>query len=189
MKKQFIFGYGSLVHRGTHAYRRTFRANLKGWRREWRHTTLRKVAYLTAVPDPDFEIDGLILGVAHGEPELESRERAYERTDVTPAVVHSASPAAKVHVYTIPEGRHGKPDEKHPILLSYIDVVVSGYLREFGREGVERFFSSTVGWSAPIRNDRSAPVYPRYQKLTPGEIEVVDIMLERIGAQLAPTME
>ena len=184
MNNQYIFGYGSLVNRGTHEYERAHRARLRGWRREWRHTSLRPVAYLTAVPDPESEIDGLILGVPHGEPGLESREHAYVREDVSHAVIHEAQGPAHVHVYTIPEGRHGRPSGELPILLSYIDVVVRGYLHEFGLPGVEHFFATTAGWSAPVRNDRDAPVYPRHQRLNPEETSLVDDMLAEVGAQV-----
>ena len=40
------------------------------------------------------------------------------------------------------------PQPKTPILLSYLDVVVQGYLAEFGEAGVARFFASTDGWGA-----------------------------------------
>jgi len=61
-------------------------------------------------------------------------------------------------------------------------VVVQGYFREFGEDGVLRFFETTDGWDAPILDDRQAPVYPRHQRLTPQEVELVDRNLKHIGA-------
>lgn len=46
------------------------------------------------------------------------------------------------------------------VLLSYLDVVVQGYFREFGRKGVVHFFEMTEGWHAPVLNDRANPIYP-----------------------------
>ncbi|MEM7491215.1 MAG: gamma-glutamylcyclotransferase, partial [Pseudomonadota bacterium] len=46
-----FFGYGSLVNRRTHAYPDAAPFTIRGWRRAWRHTALRPVAFLTAVPD------------------------------------------------------------------------------------------------------------------------------------------
>ena len=87
------------------------------------------------------------------------RERAYDR--VVAADVHHAAldKARDIQLYTIPDGKHGRPDRLHPVLLSYIDVVVEGYLNEFGEDGVARFFASTGGWDAPIADDRAAPRY------------------------------
>ena len=63
MKRPYFFGYGSLVNRGTHDFDDAHPARLSGWRRIWRHTDLRPVAYLTVVPDASAEIDGLIAHV------------------------------------------------------------------------------------------------------------------------------
>jgi hypothetical protein len=49
----------------------------------------------------------------------------------------------------------------HPVLLSYLDVVVQGYLQEFDEAGVAHFFDTTDGWDAPLLDDRTHPHYPR----------------------------
>jgi hypothetical protein len=91
-------------------------------------------------PVKDVEIDGLILGVPGADwRTLDDREAAYDRV-MTVEVVRALDWRPEVSIYTIPDGRHGAPDRTHPVLLSYVDVVVQGYLREFGEEGVARFF-------------------------------------------------
>jgi hypothetical protein len=67
--------------------------------------------------------------------------------------------------------------------LSYIDVVVQGYLREFGEEGVARFFATTDGWDAPVADDRADPIYLRHQTLTRAERALVDRWLDDLGAE------
>ncbi|WP_372886595.1 gamma-glutamylcyclotransferase family protein [Shimia sp.] len=182
MKPPYFFGYGSLVNRETHAYGGAHRARLGGWRRIWRHTDLRPVAYLTAIPDSSCEIDGLIAHVPGNDwRALDHRERAYERVAVCDQVSHPLPGPVSVAVYTVPDGKHGRPDREHPVLLSYVDVVVQGYLKEFGEPGVARFFDSTSGWSAPVLDDRAAPVYPRHQRLSPEERGLVDDHLKRLG--------
>ena len=42
MNHPAFFGYGSLVNRATHDYRQAVPARLKGWRRVWRGTDLRR---------------------------------------------------------------------------------------------------------------------------------------------------
>lgn len=166
-----FFGYGSLVNRRTHDYPEVTRLTVPGWRRAWRHTGLRDVAFLTAVPDAGSEIDGLSAGVPGGDwAALDLREAAYIRTPLPDGPL----------IYHIPDDLHAPASADHPILLSYLDVVVQGYLTEFGEDGVDRFFATTDGWHAPIRDDRAAPRYPRAQTLTDAERTLVDAHLDRV---------
>lgn len=182
MKSPYFFGYGSLVNRKTHNFEDTHPARLKGWRRVWRHTNLRPVAYLTVVPDPGAEIDGLIAHVPDGDwAALDYRERAYDRAAVCDHVTHPKKEDISVAVYTVPHGKHGVPTREHPLLLSYIDVVVQGYLQEFGEAGVAQFFETTAGWSAPVLDDRAQPVYPRHQSLTGDQRQMVDDNLKALN--------
>jgi hypothetical protein len=73
---------------------------------------------------------------------------------------------------------------RHPILLSYVDAVVQGYLATYGEAGAERFFATTEGWDAPVLNDRATPRYPRAQTLTVLERDFVNAHLARNGADL-----
>ena len=181
----YFFGYGSLVNRNTHDYADARPARLDGWTRVWRHTDLRPVAYLTVVPDDASEIEGLMAAVpSSGWADLDVRERAYDRVTASHQVHHDLSAAPEVVVYSIPEGKHGQPDQTCPVLLSYIDVVAQGYLQVFGEAGARGFFLTTQGWDAPVRDDRAAPIYPRHQLLSPYEQGLVDEMLVEVGARI-----
>ena len=181
----YFFGYGSLVNRASHSFAGAVPAQLTGWRRIWRHTDLRPVAYLTVVPDAHAEIDGLIAPVPDADwPALDAREAAYIRAPAAHQVRHPLPHSPEIAVYTIPEGMHAAPSRAHPILLSYLDVVVQGYFREFGAAGVQRFFDTTHGWDAPLLDDRSSPHYPRHQSLTDEEREMTDGHLDRLGVSL-----
>jgi len=187
MTNAFFFGYGSLVNRKTHAYGEAHRARATGWRRIWRHTALRPVAFLTAIPDPSTRIDGLIAGVPNGDwRALDAREHAYDRVDLTDLDDHPLPFTPKAAIYSIPAGKHGAPTIAVPILLIYLDVVVQGYHQEFGEQGVTRFFQTTDGWDAPILDDRKQPHYPRHQTLARPETRLVDRMLDDLGARLVP---
>ena len=183
----YFFGYGSLVNRATHGFAGARPARLAGWRRVWRHTTLRPVAYLTVVPDAGCEIDGLIAPVPGADwPALDAREAAYVRAPAAHQVRHDLSHRPEIAVYTIPEGHHGTPSETCPVLLSYLDTVVQGYLHEFGAAGVARFFETTEGWDAPVLDDRSAPRYPRHQPPAAQARALVDSHLARMGTPRLP---
>ncbi|WP_171234898.1 gamma-glutamylcyclotransferase family protein [Ruegeria sp. HKCCA6837] len=185
MPDPYFFGYGSLVNLATHDFPDPRPAKLKGWRRAWRHTDLRPVAFLTAVPDPEAEIEGMIAHVPKNDwAALDQREWAYDRIPATEAISHPLSHEVEIAVYAVPHDRHNAPSNRHPLLLSYIDVVVQGYLRAFGQDGADRFFATTDGWDAPVVNDRTEPKYPRHQQLKPDETAFVDDRLKRASVKI-----
>lgn len=182
MKAPYFFGYGSLVNRATHTYENAHPAKITGWRRTWRHVHGREVAFLTAVPDKASVIDGLIAAVPNADwKALDQREAWYQRKTAL-GVTHDLQPSPTIEIYHAPASFHRPADVLHPILLSYIDVVSQGYFTEFGEEGVARFFETTDGWEAPIKNDRADPVYPRHQLLSDAEKELVDFHLAALKA-------
>lgn len=181
----YFFGYGSLVNSATHDFADPHPAVLTGWARAWRHTDLRPVAFLTAVPAPHTRIDGMIARVPKGDwKALDQREWAYDRVPATTAVTHGLPGKPEVAVYAVPEHRHTVPSDRYPILLSYLDVVVQGFLRHYGEDGVDRFFDTTLGWDSPILNDRATPKYPRHQQLSAAETACVDARLRHLGVQI-----
>ena len=174
-----FFGYGSLVNRATHDYLDPRPARLSGWERVWRRTTLREIAFLSVDPAPGTDILGITARVPDGDwAALDLRERAYTRVDVAHAVSHDHTPGPTA-VYRISEGVIEGPSETAPILLSYIDTVVAGFLDLHGEAGVDNFFATTTGWG-PIRDDRNAPIYSRAQPTTPGLVALVDRHLAAI---------
>ncbi|WP_164660251.1 gamma-glutamylcyclotransferase family protein [Tropicibacter sp. Alg240-R139] len=184
MTSPYFFGYGSLVNRATHDYLNPQPARLRGWRRAWRHTDLRPVAFLTAVPCEASEIDGLIAHVPNNDwAALDEREWAYDRHSSTQSISHNLPHPAEIAVYAVPVARQSPPDTRHPILLSYLDVVVQGYHQMFGLKGVTDFFATTDGWDAPILDDRAAPRYPRHQTLTPEETALVESHLADLNVK------
>ncbi|WP_322865426.1 gamma-glutamylcyclotransferase [Aquicoccus sp. G2-2] len=184
----YFFGYGSLVNLATHGFADAHPARARGWRRAWRHTNLRPVAFLTVIRDPACIIDGMIAHVPGNDwLALDQRERAYSRQEAAADIAHPLpAPPTSIALYAIPDGAHGQPDSAHPVLLSYLDVVIQGYLRHFGETGARRFFESTSGWDAPIMDDRAAPLYPRHQTLSTPERSFVDTELARLGATIIP---
>jgi len=183
MADPFFFGYGSLVNSGTHAYPEFHPATLPGWRRAWRRAHGRPAAYLTVLRDPTSSIEGVIASVPGADWQaLDAREAAYARVPV-PDVHHPLPGPLDLAVYAIADDAHEAPTRKNPILLSYLDTVVQGFLTHWGRDGVDRFFQTTDGWDAPILNDRPAPIYPRVQHTTRAERSLVDEMLHAVGAR------
>lgn len=181
MKHPAFFGYGSLVNRATHDYAPATPARLAGWRRVWRHSTLRPVSFLSVERAEGVVIHGLVAAVPDDNwAALDARERAYDRAPLHPgAIAHEADWAHSVQVYELIND-HQAPSQNAPLLLSYIDTVVQGFLREFGEAGVAEFFATTTGWDAPILNDRVSPRYARHQRLERSETALVDAHLSAV---------
>jgi hypothetical protein len=171
-----FFGYGSLVNRATHGYAPATPARITGWRRVWRHTRLRPFAFLSAEP-ADARIDGLVAAVPGDDwAALDEREGAYRRHPLDPtALDHDANWAISVAVYAV-DADHADPTARHPILRSYLDVVLQGYLREFGTAGADTFMATTAGWDCGLHDDRAAPLYSRAQPLGPAERAEIDAL-------------
>jgi hypothetical protein len=162
-----FFGYGSLVNRATHGCAPARPATLAGWRRVWLQLPGRPHAILSAEPAPG-QIDGLLADVPHGDwAALDLREALYRRHPVQVA-------GASAQIYTVPGASPATDDS--PILRSYLDAVIQGFLREHGPGGPARFRASTAHW-VRVEDDRRAPLYPRAQRLTAQETALVDALI------------
>ncbi len=162
-----FFGYGSLVNLNTHEYPNPRKARLEGWRRVWKQAAARPVAFLS-VHEAEGEIEGLICDVPNADwAALDRREHAYLRLNVSDQL------GGNTAIYQANPTKVAPPSTRHPILLSYLDVVVQGFLGHFGEEGVAKFFASTDDWG-PVKDDRHDPVYPRHMVLTDTERALVD---------------
>lgn len=184
MTAPHFFGYGSLVNRRTHIYNAAHPATIEGWRRTWRHIAALDHAVLTATPAPGHRIEGLIAEVPGADwNALDAREMFYERIPATD-VAHPLDSTPLVQIYHVPENLSPVAKTPNPISLSYLDVIVQGYLAEYGEAGVTGFFTTTDGWDAPILNDRAAPHYPRHQVLADEERALTDHWLEELDLTL-----
>ncbi len=180
----YFFGYGSLVNVNTHAYPDAQPAKLRGWRRAWVRTETRDIVFLTVIQDATSTIDGVIAAVPNADwVALDAREYGYARHSSGGAVSHRVTPAPDIAHYAIPPEASGHTGD-HVILLSYLDVVVQGFLTVYGKAGAARFFDTTAGWDTPVLDDRAAPLYPRAQTLAKDETAVVDQHLDRLSATI-----
>jgi hypothetical protein len=110
---------------------------------------------------------------------LDLREHAYVRRDVTDQF------ASQTAVYEANPNHTAPPSVGHPILLSYLDVVIAGYAALMGKAGPAHFFETTTGWG-PITDDRNAPLYPRAQPLSKRTRDCVDEAIAALSLEIRP---
>ena len=184
MSDPYFFGYGSLVNTSSHDYPNAQPATLNGWRRAWVATPRYGVVLLTGVRAPGHSIKGLIAAVPGSDwAALDAREGGYTRLPASQHVDHPLEGSPDVAVYAV-DPDHIHQSETHMILLSYLDVVVQGFDKVYGTEGVRHFFDTTDNWHTPILDDRADPIYPRHQELTGPQTALVNNNLERLSAQI-----
>ncbi|MEQ8589714.1 MAG: gamma-glutamylcyclotransferase family protein [Roseitalea porphyridii] len=205
------FGYGSLVNRATlrTGIVAAHRARLKGWRRTWRsrpdggpspaRTASAGVtpSFLSAGRAADAAIDGLlIVDYAHNLAAVDAREFHYHRrrislddlefaelSGIAGSGLHEThGPGSGIALYVY-EGRTDLPHAPGPapILRSYLDAVMQGFLREFGEAGLHRFVAETGAFHTPIHEDRDAPLYPRAVTLSADEADLFEAALATVA--------
>ena len=174
MSDPYFFGYGSLVNLSTHSYADTHAATLAGYRRVWRDVPSYDAALLSIEAHEGHSIKGVIAQVPRADwSALDQRESGYNRHLVTEHITCSdAFHPSACSVYQVPEKEVDAG--KSLILLSYLDVVIQGFLHIHGSEGAAHFFVTTQGWERGILDDRDAPKYPRHRQLSNEEIHIVD---------------
>ena len=144
---------------------------------------MRRGAFLSVEPAEGIELEGLIAAVPGEDWEaLDVRERGYARHHVGFETLNTVqSDVSSVQVYAVPDEASWIASPENPILLSYLDVVIQGYLKEFGEDGVARFFETTFGWDAQVLDDRDSPQYQRAQVLTQAETALVDAWIDQLS--------
>ncbi len=187
------FGYGSLVNSRTLPDDSlSARVKVTGWRRAWRlsvDTKKGRRCTLTVIPDPTCAIFGTVVAQPQTQIEvMQKREAVYDRIDLSPDAVEwidarpDGWPDPYIHVGDSAYARTG--DRDHPVLLSYVETVLAGYLQTFGSDGPDHFIETTADWHVPVLNDRESPIYSRATELSVAERALVDELLERAGVEL-----
>ncbi|EKF17932.1 gamma-glutamylcyclotransferase family protein [Nitratireductor pacificus] len=183
------FGYGSLANRATHRTEivDALPARLKGWRRQWvRRDGESNRALLSVRRDPSSVIDGLlVIDRAENLPAVDLREERYRRVALAPSDLELSTdlpPGCTLHVY---EAATVHPPARLEVIQSYLDAVLQGFLREYGRAGVERFTADTDGFDLAVIADRKAPRYPRAVALDAEEEAYLDAFLMQKIAEYA----
>lgn len=186
------FGYGSLVNCDTRvAGSVAVRGRLSGWVREWRiagPTPRGGVCSLTVRPEAGTDIRGLMVREHRdGLVTLDKREWRYDRIDLGEGAfrpdVEAVPQDAAGFVYRAKDAHYRWGDEDHPILLSYVDCVLAGFLKHWGEEGVRHFVETTHGWHVPLFDDRADPRYPRAVMISNDQRAFFDEALAEAGAR------
>ena len=186
------FGYGSLVNRDTRPSTEMAQAaTLLGWQRAWAHRVLASetdrgacssltIEKLRANSKPNQGIQGVLVTMPEAElPLLDEREAGYDRVQLSVSDFELETPTNNdpIYVYVSNSQHNVDADDQHPVLQSYVDCVMAGFLKQYGESGLQAFVQSTRGWQLPIANDRLNPRYPRAVVVDDGQCENFDALV------------
>jgi hypothetical protein len=169
----YYFGYGSLVNRDTRPTGEFSEpATLHGWQRVWENRTADpersqqctslSIELLTEASKGS--IEGVVARMPVSDlAQLDQRESGYDRLRLPISDFQLTDNVETDHIYVYQSQLPNRflADDQHPILQSYIDCVLAGYVRQFGPSGMQSMIDSTRGWDRPVLDDRAAPHYPR----------------------------
>lgn len=194
------FGYGSLVNdRTRNPDSFGIAGRLKGFRRHWTIWAasaerqlfgFEGIAALSVSQHSLSAIDGLLVFDHKSHlPKVDERESHYDRIKLDLADFTSDEPVpegVETYIYLGWPADTTKLDPATPILQSYSDAVMQGFLHKFGQEGLKRFMQETAGWDIPVVMDRARPFYPRHVQLSQAEERQIDRALNAVNAQMVP---
>ncbi len=159
-------------------------AALKGWQRVWNHRVINAHERQPCTSLSIEPAQGIIHGVLVQIPEhelaiLDQRESGYERMclDADEFVLPEDLDVQQIYVYRSLQHNRMLAEGEYPVVQSYVDCVMAGYLTRFGDEGLQQLLHTTRGWDRPMLNDRHAPTYPRHVQLPSEQLEYFDRLL------------
>ena len=181
----YVFGYGSLILPESRAltigeHGQATPIIMKGVERSF--SLVASQYGLTAVSlslNPAARCTGVIFPVNDEQLMLlDKREEGYDRISMPmdfaePLYKH---PTLEGVVFAYAGQDSGAPTEECPIVQSYLDVILTGCIKEFGVDFANVFASTTNKWDHWL-NDRQKPRYPR--ALESVDTKTIDGILER----------
>ena len=170
MDSKYFFGFGSLVNSKTHCFDFVGHVTVKDQIREWVTVPDRPYSFLSMVEHLGTDVPGTIMRVPVSlQQDLDAREHGYSARDITGKILGEQPDLVETY-----QADTQLAEENKPILLSYLDCVIQGYLREFSEIEATGFFETTRNWNRPILNDRNDPIYPRSVELGSVERRLID---------------
>ncbi len=165
----YLFGYGSLISKDSRCKTgitgKSYVVRMKGLKRVWNiNIKLVPTTAVGVVKDENSICNGIIVEINENEiPKFDEREgKEYKRIklDIKDVEFLGNDKFDNGIIWVYVPKKPGIADDKHPILQSYVDVIVSGCL-EVNEAFAKEFVRTTYGWNNWI-NDRSNPRYTRH---------------------------
>lgn len=129
--------------------------------------------YLGAYEKLGSTCNGILIEVDEEELAcLVEREKGYNKVQIDPkriTILHGSMPAAadaKIYYFEVPKSALFKPSSKHPIVQSYVDLCMKGFIQideilgTSNYKHTREFIQTTKCWNKHWVNDRLHPYRP-----------------------------
>jgi len=191
-QRHFIFGYGSLINSISRAVTGetgvAVAVKIDGFSRHWSKISDDfGMSSVVVLADEKGACNGVLVEVEESEFEqFDKRERGYQRVQVDVSKlsfyedgIDLENGSQEVCVWLYQASEVVPPCTKHPVVFSYLDVILAGCL-EYSEAFCEDFVQLTKGWHYAMLNDRQMPRYPRVQ--TQLNLESVNLYIKSTQA-------
>ena len=167
MNKKFLFAYGSLVN---HFSRKkviqnvsSFYGNLSAYKRIWCiNVEAKKFTGLGLIYDKNHYCNGIYIPISEedinrlDEREIKGSGNKYERILINNTLCDKRFKENEVYTYVSKVIENPSPN--CPLIQSYIDVVIQGFI-QYNKEYAKEFCQTTFKWNENYINDRNNPIY------------------------------
>jgi len=203
MAQHYVFGYGTLISSESRAYtvgegtgkEILIPVRVSGIERAWNLQITRlgkdyqgvshgNGTILGIVENDSAVCNGILIEVSQDAlRELDKREAEYNRVEVLLSKItiltdQTFPSDASIWVY-FPKDLPSPVNDEYPLIQSYIDVILTGCLIEYGEEFAIELIQSTTGWDGGSWiDDRYCPRYTRLLQDT-SCLSEIDALLER----------
>ncbi len=169
MNNCYIFGYGSLINSNSRSITgvagKSLAVRVKGIKRSWYGTSLKNnMASVGIIADQKSSCNGVLFPIAQQElSNFDTRETGYYRESLPLSQIEFLSSGLDISedIWIYFAKQTCNPSQTHPIMQSYVDVIIEGCL-EIGINFTEEFIKTTSGWEYLWVDDRLHPRYPRH---------------------------
>ena len=173
MNNKILFAYGSLTNSLSRIKviknKTYFYGNLFSYKRIWSINVEQKnFTGLGIIYDKNYYCNGIYIPISEKDiKELDVREikesgNKYERLLLDNKFCDQRFKKNKIYTYVSKNVEN--PSHDFPLIQSYIDVVIQGFM-EYNIEYAIEFCRTTFNWSKYYINDRNAPIYHKTKNI------------------------
>ncbi len=189
MKKVYLFWYWSLINKESAKVTNPNLGNfipvrIKWFRREWNINIPKfKMTAVGLVKDKNSSVNWVLIEIPENVLiDFDRREVNYYRIEISKDNIKYVYDDYKwdlknYPIYCYLNKRVEQPNEENPIVMSYVDVILTWCIDIWWLQFAKEFILSTGKWIKDfILNDRQSPRYPRYLKQLKYEKEIDELM-------------
>ncbi len=157
-----LFVYGSLICKESRNYTSNVSCWVPGvlkWYKRWWYFQMKEcsMSALAIIKDKNYSCNGVLLEVDDEQLlSFDRRENGYHRVEILKCELDWLESCYNKKIWTYIVDKQNIPNEKFPIVQSYVDVIID-WCMAYWSEFTDEFINSTYWWDWEWINDRDNP--------------------------------